>query len=212
MAVIYKMIYKGFLFGLLLQLAVGPICLYVLQASISEGIVYAELVVLAVTLVDALYIMLAVLGAAVLLQGRITRMMLKIFGAVVLFLFGAIIVLSGLFKINLVPQFNLSTPVIFNNPFYNGLILTAANPLTIIFWSGVFSSRISEDGLSKSEIIYFSIGCALSTLLFLTAVVLLASQLKKVLPDTVITALNIVVGLLLIYFAAWLICRKQVAV
>jgi len=212
MTVIYKMIYKGFLFGLLLQLAVGPICLYVLQASISEGIVYAELVVLAVTLVDALYIMLAVLGAAVLLQGRMTRMVLKIFGAIVLFLFGAIIVLSGLFKTNLVPQFNLSTPVIFYNPFYNGLILTAANPLTIIFWTGLFSSRISEDGLSKREIIYFSIGCALSTLLFLTVIALLASQLKTVLPDTVITALNIVVGLLLIYFAARLIFRKQVAV
>ncbi len=73
MTVSYKMIYKGFLFGLLLQLAVGPICLYVLQASVSEGIVYAEIIVLAVTLVDSLYIMLAVLGAAVLLQGRTTK-------------------------------------------------------------------------------------------------------------------------------------------
>ena len=165
MTVIYKMIYKGFLFGLL-STGCGPICLYILQASVSEGIVYAEMVVLAVTLVDALYIMLAVLGAAVLLQSRITRMVLNIFGAVVLLLFGAIIVLSGLFKTNLVPQFNLSTPVIFNNPFCNGLILTAANPLTIIFWTGIFSSRISEEGLSKHEIIYFSIGCVLSTLLF----------------------------------------------
>ncbi len=33
-----------------------------------------------------------------------------------------------------------------------------------------------------------------------------------VLPDIVITALNIMVGLLLIYFAARLICRKQAAV
>lgn len=211
MIVSYKMIYQGFLFGLLLQLAVGPVCLYVLQASISEGMVYSELIVLAVTLVDSLYIVLAVLGVAVLLQGRTTQRVLRIFGAVVLFLFGAIIVLSGLLKTNLVPQLNLSTPAIFNNPFYNGLILTAANPLTIIFWAGVFSSRISEEGLSKREIIYFSVGCILSTLLFLTAVALLASQLKTVLPDAVITALNIIIGLLLIYFAARLIFRKQVA-
>ena len=207
----YKMIYKGFLFGLLLQLAVGPICLYVLQVSISQGIVYSELVVLAVTLVDSLYIMVAVLGVAAVLRGRSTQVVLKIFGAVVLFLFGANIILSVLFKTNLVTQFNLSTPAVLNNPFYSGLILTAANPLTIIFWAGVFSARISEAGLSKLEIIYFSTGCILSTLLFLTSVVLLAGLLKMVLPDTVIAALNIMVGLLLIYFAIRLIYRKQVA-
>ena len=212
MIVGYKMIYKGFLFGLLLQLAVGPICLYVLQASISEGMLYSEFIVLAVTLVDSLYIMLAILGAAVLLQGRTTQAMLKLFGAVVLFLYGANIVLSALFKINLIPQLNLSTHVIFSNPFCNGLILTATNPLTIIFWAGVFSSRISGEGWSKREIIYFSIGCILSTLLFLTAVVLLAGLLKMVLPDTVIAAFNIMVGLLLLYFAARLIFRKQIAV
>jgi threonine/homoserine/homoserine lactone efflux protein len=205
----FKMIYKGFLFGLLLQLAVGPICLYVLQSSIIEGMAYAEIVVLAVTLVDALYIMLAVLGMAVLLQGSTTQKVFKILGATVLFLFGVYIVVLGLLKIYIAPQFNLSAPAVFDNPFYAGLILTAANPLTILFWSGVFSSRISEEGLSKREIIYFSIGCVLATLLFLTAVVLLASPLKAIFPDAAIAALNVIVGLLLIYFAARLIYRKK---
>ena len=205
----FRILFRGFLFGLLLQVAVGPVCLYVLKSSISEGFIFAETVVMAVTLVDALYIALAILGISAFIGGRRTNLALRICGAIVLILFGTYMIFSQLFKINLIPALSPAAQYSSENPFVSGLILTAANPLTIIFWSGVFASRISEDHYSQRDIIYFSIGCVISTLLFLTAVSFLASLLARVLPEIVIIALNVAVGAALIFYGArMLVCKK----
>lgn len=61
---------KGLRLGLLLQLSVGPIFLFVLQTAIARGIADALAAVLAVTLVDAGYIILALLGVGTWLNQK----------------------------------------------------------------------------------------------------------------------------------------------
>ena len=52
----------GTRFGLLLQLAVGPVCLFVLRTGSEQGAGRGLVAVAGVSLVDALYIALAGLG------------------------------------------------------------------------------------------------------------------------------------------------------
>jgi threonine/homoserine/homoserine lactone efflux protein len=52
----------GLRLGIILQLSVGPVFLFVLQTAITRGITSALLAVTAVTLIDACYILLALLG------------------------------------------------------------------------------------------------------------------------------------------------------
>ena len=47
---------------MLLQIAIGPVCLLILQTAISSGFATAESGVLAVALVDALFIFAAIWG------------------------------------------------------------------------------------------------------------------------------------------------------
>jgi len=61
------MIGKGFRFGMLLQLAVGPVCVLVLRTAAESGFWGGLQIVLSVALVDALFIALAAAGAAALL-------------------------------------------------------------------------------------------------------------------------------------------------
>lgn len=61
---------KGFRLGILLQLAIGPVCLYVFNTGVNEGLLKAEAGILAVILVDAFLMVLAALGLTALRNGR----------------------------------------------------------------------------------------------------------------------------------------------
>ncbi len=205
----YKIIINGLYFGTILQLAVGPVCLYIFQSGNQRGFEYALLIVLAVALIDALYITLAILGVSMILQGQKTKLFLKFFGAFIILIFGMNIITSEFLTMEIIPKINLFENIMLDKPFYNGLIITASNPLTILFWSGVFSSKVSNDQLSKRNIIYFSVGCIFATLIFLTAIAYISSLIKSFLPITIIKYLNITVGIVLIYFSVMMVVKKN---
>ena len=46
---------------MLLQLAIGPVCIYIFNIASNDGFLNAEVGAIAVTIIDALYAMLAIL-------------------------------------------------------------------------------------------------------------------------------------------------------
>lgn len=202
------MIFKGLRFGMLLQLAVGPMCLMVFNTSITHGLFMGFSLVLAIASIDALFIALSGAGIAAVMNREKIKTAIKIFGCMVLVLFGANTIASA-FDISFVPSVSLISNVTSQNIFIQGLILTASNPLTIIFWGGVFSTQIIENKLDKTQLFFFGSGCVLSTLIFLTLIALLGNFFSGFLPLIVIQILNMAVGILLIYFGIRLVHKKQ---
>jgi threonine/homoserine/homoserine lactone efflux protein len=202
------MIIKGFRFGMLLQLAVGPMCLMVFNTSASEGLLHGLLLVMAITLIDGLYIALSGVGVAALLSNERIKLVIKLFGCVVLVLFGLSTMTSALGK-ELLPSLALFRSDGVRNIFLKGLLMTASNPLTIIFWSGVFSSQVIQHGLKKQQLIWFGFGCVLSTLSFLSLIAILGKMVGSFLPPVIITGMNVVVGGLLIVFGIRLLLSKE---
>ena len=83
-----KLLFQGLRLGMLLQLAIGPLCLLVFETAAAQGFFAALLAVCAIALVDALYIALSLLGVAALLQKARVRTAVKWAGCAVLVLFG----------------------------------------------------------------------------------------------------------------------------
>jgi threonine/homoserine/homoserine lactone efflux protein len=194
------MIYKGFRFGLLLQIAIGPVCLFIFQTAIASGFFTAETGVLAVVLVDAFFIFAAILGMGTLINRfSKTKAILKYFGAFVLILFGLSNIL-GVFNISFLPGLNLSPSVHSRNIFITMLLLTLSNPLTILFWAGVFSTKLVEENFKQNEVYLFGCGAVLSTAFFLTGVALIGSLVNTFINEEFIMILNLAVGLVLILF------------
>ena len=79
------------------------------------------------------------------------------------------------------------------------LILTLSNPLTIVFWAGVFAARMGEENMQQGRAALFGLGAALSTLSFLSLIAALGSVLAGLLQGMAILALNAAVGLVLIF-------------
>jgi threonine/homoserine/homoserine lactone efflux protein len=187
----------GLAFGLILQVSVGPVCIAVLHRGISQGFRYAFAMVWGVALVDALYIVLSVIGVSALLQVGPVRSAVGLAGALLLVYFG-IRYLRGPAATAQVEHGSGSLL----NSFTFGLGLTLTNPLTILFWAGVLGATMSTHTFARTDsVAYFSAGCVLATLLFLTGVALAGHLLERVLTKRLALWLNRAVGLFLIGFA-----------
>ena len=100
-----KIFINGFSLGMILQLSIGPVCLYVFKSATEKGFFYSELIILGVFLVDGFYIFWALFGVSNFLKNSKTKAVLKIVGFITLLLFGINIIISEIIKINLTIHF-----------------------------------------------------------------------------------------------------------
>lgn len=198
--------YSVLKFGLLLQIAVGPMCLMVFNTAKNIWFLVALSLVLAIALVDAFYITLASIGVSKLLERENIKKTFKIIGSIVLIIFGMNIVFNA-FGINIIPGLNLKPTSA--NIFIQGLVLTLSNPITIVFWGSVLTTKIIEDKLEKKELIIFSVGLVSATLIFLSVVAVLGTILSSFIPYNISNILNIIVGILIIFFGIKMLVKKD---
>jgi len=205
---------RGFRFGMILQFAVGPVCLFIFQQSVYNGLLPALAGVAAVTLVDGLFIILSLLGLSLLVQKH-TRF-LNLAGALVLAAFGLKTIIEAaclLLNPDTVNQVAAHIPdaaaptVTLGAGFLSAFVLTASNPLTIVFWAGVFSGKMSE--LTRSQQLGFGLGAILSTMTFLGIISVAGQLTSQFLPRFIILLLNLGVGIIICGFAVAMILKKK---
>ena len=190
---------NGFLTGLILQIAIGPVFFYILNLSLQRTVTDGLFAVLAVTIVDYIFIALAVLGTGKLLEKPKIKCILGVISSLVLILFGAIMILSinrssGISNPNVLVESNYTAS------FISAFLLTISSPLTIVFWTSLFAAKAIENGYAQMELVFFGAAAGLATLLFLGASVTLLSIFRASIPLTLLGVLNSAVGSLLIIY------------
>lgn len=202
------MILKGLKFGMLLQFAIGPMCLMVFNTSTLYGFRHGLYLVFAIAFIDALYIALSCIGVASIINKKKILSVIKPIGCLVLVLFGTNILLS-VFDLSCLSRIAWIPNTSSESIFLQGLLLTASNPLTIVFWSGVFSTQIIENKWNKKQLALFGIGCVMATIIFLTVIAMLGSMLSNFLPQIIVKFLNAMVGIILIFLGIRILFRKD---
>jgi threonine/homoserine/homoserine lactone efflux protein len=188
---------EGLGFGLLLQISVGPVCIAVLHKGLTQGFRHAFAMVWGAALVDAFYILLSLLGVSTLLQIDAARRLVGLAGVALLLFFGLRTLLSSG---ELVERQEQSSSLA--RSFSFGVGLTMTNPLTILFWAGVFGAMMSTRSFDRpGGVALFAGGCVVATLLFLSAVALAGHLLEQALTPRLSLWLNRLVGLFLLGFA-----------
>jgi threonine/homoserine/homoserine lactone efflux protein len=196
-----KTLIKGFYTGLFLQLAIGPVFFFILNISFNSNFYTVIFGVLAVTLVDYLYISLSILGIGKLLSTGKNKVLFTTISSLVLIIFGILSIKSGLETVKQSAGIATTTWTPLKS-FVSCLILTISSPLTIVFWSSIFSAKTIELDLKKKELMYFGIGAGFATFIFMSVTMLILSVIKQSIPSLVIQVLNCLVGALLIYYGA----------
>lgn len=193
-----KIALKGLLTGLLLQLAIGPIFFHITSLVIQKTFFDGLVAVFAVTLIDYFYISLSILGIGKLIQRRKDKKILGLISSISLIIFGIITIYgitSGVFPTD---KTVISTSIFFS--FASTFILAISNPITIIFYVGLFSVKVIEHDYAKHELLIFSLSVGLATFIFMGTAVVVVSVIKGIVPLVLIQSANILVGCLFIVY------------
>ncbi len=190
---------RGFLTGMFLQLAIGPVFVFILNIAFQQGLVSGLVAVMAVTLVDYLYIILAVVGVGRMLESERIKKLFGFASSAVLVLFG-ILLIKKAFIFAHISLGSQNTTTLFG-AFAAAFFLTISSPLTILFWTGIFANKTIEYSLNRSELVVFGLAAGAATFIFLGTAVVLLSSLTLIVPVSVFRVLNAVVGTVLIFFA-----------
>lgn len=190
----------GLKLGMALQFGgMGPICLLLFQLSSLLPLKTVLGGVWAVTFVDGIYIAISVLGIMQLIR------QVKEFSDIYKKIVGVIIALIGLsFCLmvfsqddnNYISQFAW-TP---DNTFITLFILNLLNPVAIVCYTGVFTAKVISTKLSHKNLVLFAFGTLLSTPIFLSAVVIIGHLGASFFPAFIVSTLNLMIGLALIYW------------
>lgn len=147
---------------------------------------------------DYIYITLSIAGVGKLLEKVKAKRILDYGSAIALIIFGLLMTISTI---------NLNNESLINQQSQSGLstlvavfFLTLSSPLTIIFWTSIFTARSIEYSLTKNELIIFGISAGLATFLFLALSVFVISLLKTSIPAMVVPIVNLVVAIVLLYY------------
>ncbi len=190
-----KTLINGLLTGLFLQLAIGPIFFYVLSIAVESDLRVAWAGVLGVVLADYIYVALSIFGIAKLIDHPKVKRTFGIISAAVIVAFGAYLLwvaLQGTRGVAVADERTIA------GAFVSCFFLTISSPLTLFFWSSVFTVKAIEKNYGKKDITVFGIGAGLSTLLFLGATVTIVSIVNASLPESLVAILNIIVAVVMI--------------
>jgi len=191
-----EIIRNGLLTGLFLQLAIGPVFFFIMNLVLQRTIYDGFAAVFAVTIVDYLYITLAIIGVGKLLEKKKFKKIFERVSSIILIIFGLIII-NGIISNGLANNIEISSTNLFSS-FLSVFFITISSPMTIVFFTGIFTAKAVEYNYTKKQLYIFGLSVGLATFLFMSMSVIIFFFLKGAIPTLIIKILNLLVGLVLI--------------
>ena len=195
-----KQLKNGLLTGMMLQLAIGPVFFFIMSLTIQKSIADGFAGVLAVTLVDYIYISLAIFGIGKLLEKKKIKKIFGIISSSALIIFGLWIV-KGIVGVGASNAY-ASGAISILSSFSSVFLITITSPMTIVFFTSLFTAKAVEYNYTQKELLLFGLGTGFATLIFMSASVILFSFIRSTVPLILIIVLNGIVGCLLIGYGS----------
>jgi threonine/homoserine/homoserine lactone efflux protein len=186
---------NGLATGMILQLAIGPVFFYIMNLVLQKTLFDGFAGVLAVTIVDYIYITLAIIGIGKLLENKEYNKTFGIISSIVLIIFGILIIMK---VTNMNSSITLDSITSLFTSFTSVFILTIFSPMTIILFTSLFTSKAIEYNYTRKDLIFFGLGTGLATFLFMGTSAIFFSLVKGIISLLLIWISNLIVGFLLV--------------
>ena len=187
--------------GISLSAPIGPINAAQMETGLRKGFSYAWLFGLGAILADIVYMILVYFGLATYMNIPIIQTFLWLFGAFVLIYSGIESLVSSVTANEKSPQRNATR----FHSFRTGFFMSLMNPLSILFWIGIYGSVLAAtaDDFSSRQI--FINSCAIICGIFLWdyTIALLSSFFRRFLTDRFLRVVSLLSGTSLIAFGLY---------
>lgn len=190
------------LLGLSLAAPIGPINAAQLDRGIKEGFLNAWMVGIGAMIADMLYMLAVYMGIVQFLEIPIVKIFLWLFGFFVL-VYTGIECIAGAGKIVSQSRGHKGESII--KSFFSGFFMSLSNPLTILFWLGIYGSVLAKTvhTYDASQLFLYSFAIFSGITLWDLFMALLASSFRKLLTAKILVMISILSGLSLIGFGCY---------
>lgn len=190
-----------FLLGLSLAAPIGPINAAQMDRGIRGGFLHAWLVGLGAMVADGVFMLLVYFGVIHFLNIPFMKTFLLLFGFFILTYIG----IESLINAGKTGNEMRSSKESLAKSFSAGFIMSISNPLSILFWVGIYGSVLA-DMIAKynaKEVLLYSSAIMAGILLWDVLMALVASMFRKFLTARLLAAISIISGLSLIGFGLY---------
>ncbi|MRX71606.1 amino acid transporter [Bacillus lacus] len=187
--------------GLSLAAPIGPVNAAQLDRGIKGGFLSSWMVGLGAMTADAIYMVLVYIGTVNFLSTPFMQTFLWLFGFFVL-VYTGVESIMGAGKLDARSTKGTEPPLI---SFLSGFLMSISNPLTILFWLGIYGSVLAKTASSygTGELILYSGAIFIGLLLWDVTMALIASSFRKFLTNTILVGVSVLSGLSLIGFGLY---------
>ncbi|WJE54403.1 LysE family transporter [Bacillus cereus] len=187
--------------GLSLSAPIGPINAAQLEKGIRSGFFHAWILGIGALIADILYMILIYLGIIHFLEKDVIKLFLWSFGAFVL-IYTGIESLKGANQISITNTKNDDSII---RTFFSGFFMSLSNPLTILFWLGIFGSILAKAATSYNEeqLLLYSSGIILGIFLWDITMASTSSIFRKMLNVRMLSLITFISGISLIIYGIY---------
>lgn len=196
-----SLIFSYIFLGISLAAPIGPVNAAQLDRGIKGGFLNAWLVGLGATLADIIYMLFVYLGLVHFLEIPILKTFLWLFGFFVLVYTGV----ESLLGAGKISMSNQRTSPTYSKSFFSGFFMSLANPLTIMFWLGIYGAVLAnaKASFSTNQLIVYSSAIIFGLLIWDVTMACVASTFRKFLTNNLLIAISIISGFSLIGFGLY---------
>ncbi len=199
---LYVGIFLSYVFlGLSLSAPMGPINAAQLEKGIRSGFFHAWILGIGALLADVIYMALIYLGVIHFLEKDIIKLFLWSFGAFVLIYTG----IESVKNANQISISNTRNDDSIIKSFFSGFFMSLSNPLTILFWLGIFGSILAKAASSynKEQLLLYSFGTILGIFIWDITMASTSSIFRKILNTRILSLITVISGISLIIYGLY---------
>ncbi|EMA6343906.1 LysE family transporter [Bacillus cytotoxicus] len=195
-------IFLSYIFlGLSLSAPIGPINAAQMDKGIKYGFFHSWVLGIGALIADLIYMLLIYFGVVHFLQTDIVKLFLWSFGTFVLFYTG----IESLKSANEITITNHRSKESIVKTFFSGFFMSLSNPISILFWIGIFGSILAKTASSydNNQLLLYSLGIILGIFLWDITMATISSSFRNILNLRVLSLLTILSGLSLIGYGIY---------
>jgi L-lysine exporter family protein LysE/ArgO len=197
MAVFFSYIFLG----LSLAAPIGPINAAQLDRGIKNGFWHAWLIGIGSVVADFLYMLVVYFGVVNFLHTPFIKAFLWSFGFFILIYTG----IESLLGAGKISSSSRKTDESYLKTFFTGFFMALSNPLTILFWLGIYGSVLAKTAqtVDHAHLILYSVAIFIGLTLWDVSMAALASSFRRYLTDRLLIGISCISGLSLIGFGIY---------
>ncbi|WP_040203849.1 LysE family transporter [Neobacillus jeddahensis] len=189
------------LLGLSLAAPIGPINAAQIDRGIRNGFMHSWLIGVGAVVADGVYMLVVYIGVVQFLESEFVQTFLWFFGCFVL-MYTGIETFMNAGKINL-ELARGKEPLL--KSFFSGFLMSIANPLTILFWLGIYGSVLAKaaNTYDTSQLVLYSSAIFIGLLIWDITMASVASSFRKFLTTHLLVVISCLSGISMVGFGIY---------